>query len=146
MKKIFIGLLLLLLANFAFAQKDPIEKVWYNASKTAKIQVYKAVNGKFYGKIIWLQKPNDANDKPRTDIENPNKNLRNIPLLHLIILKDFRSPKNDSNIYEDGTVYDPNTGKTYCGKLILAAKTLSLKGYICGLSWFSRTSVWTIAE
>ncbi len=145
MKKICFGLLLLLTASYAFAEKDPVEKIWYNASKTAKIQVYKAVDGKFYGKIIWLLKPNDDKGKPRTDIENSKINLRNDPLLNLIILKSFHK-SIDAGMYEGGTVYDPNTGKTYCGKLILAGKELRLKGYICGLSWFNRTSVWTLAE
>lgn len=145
MKKIFFGFLLLMITNITFAQKDAIEKIWYNASKTAKIQVYKAIDGKFYGKIIWLKKPNDDAGKPRTDIENTKASLQKTPLLNLMILKSFRK-SSEPGMYEGGTVYDPNTGKTWCGKLILASNELRLKGYICGLSWFSRTSIWTLAE
>lgn len=128
------------------AQKAPVEHTWYNAEKTSKIQIYKAVDGKYYGKITWLKDPNDANGKPRTDINNPKENLRNTPLLNYPMLKGFTQNKDDANIYEDGTVYDPRNGKTYCGKLTVDGKELKLKGFICGLSLFSRTNVWTLAD
>ncbi len=136
------GLLLLSLAK-SFAQ-DPVEKTWYNAEKTARIQVYKASDGKFYGKIVWLQHPNDDHGQPRTDSKNPKENLRSKPLLNSLILKSF-TRSDEANVYEGGTVYDPNTGKTYCGRLTLNGNELKLKGYICGFSLLGRTSVWTLA-
>lgn len=131
---------------FTYAQKAPIEHTWYNAEKTSKIQIYKAVDGKYYGKITWLSKPNDENGKPRTDVKNPKENLRATPLLNYPILKAFNINKKNSNIYEDGTVYDPKSGKTYCGKLTVEGKTLKLKGFICGFSLLSRSTNWELAE
>lgn len=133
-------------AIHTYAQQTTAERIWYNAEKTSKIQIYKAVDGKFYGKIVWLQKPADESGKPRTDIKNPKENLRNTPLLNYPILKGFIQNAEDPNVFEDGTVYDPNNGKTYCGKLTVNNKELKLKGFICGFSLLSRSSIWTLAE
>jgi uncharacterized protein (DUF2147 family) len=119
------------------AQSDKIEGIWLNEEKDAKIQIYKARDGKFYGKIIWLKEPT-KNGKPKTDEKNPKQNLKNQPLVDLIILKGFEM---DGNSYEDGTIYDPNNGKTYDCKMTYKGKTLSIRGYI-GISLFGRTTVW----
>ncbi|HSK11577.1 MAG TPA: hypothetical protein VK907_00100, partial [Phnomibacter sp.] len=63
----FILVCSVILSGTLFAQKDPIERIWYNQEKTSKIQVYKANDGKYYGKIVWLETPNDPSGKPRTD-------------------------------------------------------------------------------
>ncbi|RFM25691.1 DUF2147 domain-containing protein [Deminuibacter soli] len=146
MKNYLLAALLCLCTLAAFAQKEPIEKTWFNEEKTAKIEVYKAVDGKLYGKLVWMQDATDANGKPRTDSKNPNESLRNTPLMNYPILKGFTKGKTEG-VYEGGTVYDPKTGKTYCGKLTLQAggNELKLKGYICSFSMLGRTSVWTVA-
>ncbi|MFL9482318.1 DUF2147 domain-containing protein [Chitinophagaceae bacterium LWZ2-11] len=142
-------LLLLTIVMCAFktinAQKDQIEHIWYNEEKTSKIQIYKGDDGKYYGKIVWLQTPNDKKGKPRTDEKNPNPKYQIQPLLNLVILKDF-TKTND--VYENGTVYDPNSGKTYCGKLTYSEteKEIKLRGYICSFSLFGRSSTWTLAD
>lgn len=129
-----------------YAQKASIEHTWFNAEKTSKIQIYKAVDGKYYGKIVWLSEPNDESGKPRTDVKNPKENLRTTPLLNYPILKAFTPNKKEPDVYEDGTVYDPKSGKTYCGKLTVEGKTLKLKGFICGFSLLSRSTTWEIAD
>ncbi|WP_197428923.1 DUF2147 domain-containing protein [Phnomibacter ginsenosidimutans] len=130
---------------FAVAQKHPIERTWYNAEKTSKIKIYKAVDGKYYGKIVWLKVPNDPNGKPRTDKENPDENKQQKPLMDLLILTGF-ALTNDNNVLEGGKVYDPNNGKTYCGKLTLKGNVIDLRGFLCSMSFLGRTSQWTLAE
>ena len=119
------------------AQSDKIEGVWLNEEKDAKIQIYKARDGKFYGKIVWLKDPME-NGKPKTDKKNPKDQLKAQPLVELVILKGFNM---DGNTYEDGTIYDPNNGKTYDCKMTYKGKTLAIRGFI-GLSLFGRTTVW----
>jgi len=125
--------LCLLLACFfvipVFAQKDAIENIWYNAEKTSKIEIYKATDGNFYGKIVWLKEPKDANGKPRIDKNNKEAALQSKPLMGLIILTKFKKSSN-ANEYDNGTVYDPNNGKTYCGTISINNKELKLRGYI----------------
>jgi uncharacterized protein (DUF2147 family) len=141
MKKLFLFILLSISVK-AFSQKDPIEKIWYNEEKTSKMQIYKTADGNVYGKIIWLKEPNVINGKPKVDDKNKDEKQRTTPLMGLLILSGFKK-SSEANVYDNGTVYDPNNGKLYCGKITLNGKELNLRGYICGWSWFGRTSTWT---
>lgn len=133
---------LLFICNVYCSAQDAIERIWYNQEKTAKIQVFKATDGKFYGKIVWLKEP-DRNGKPKMDDNNPNKALKTQPIMGLQILKGFK--KEDDNLYEDGTIYDPKNGKTYSCKITHKGDKLDVRGYV-GISLFGRTTVWTLAE
>ncbi|MDI3320811.1 DUF2147 domain-containing protein [Pinibacter soli] len=146
MQKTFSLFLFISICLFAKAQKEPVERVWYNQEKTSKIQVYKGTDGLFYGKLVWLAEPKDASGIPKTDVKNPEENKRNTPLQNLLILKSFKKSTGNANQFEGGTVYDPVSGKTYCGKINVSGKELKLKGYICSFSMLGRTSTWTLAE
>ena len=141
LKNIILKSVMLLLAIVAgdalYAQADRLEGVWFNDKKDAKIQIYKAKDGKFYGRILWLKEPNN-NGKPKLDDNNPKEQLQKQPLVGLMILKGF---EKDGDTYEDGTIYDPENGKTYDCIMTLKGKTVSIRGYI-GISWIGRTTVW----
>jgi uncharacterized protein (DUF2147 family) len=128
--------------SYAYAQADQIERLWYNQEKTARIQIYKSADGKFYGKIVWLKVPT-VDGKPKIDIHNPDEKKRDVPLLGLVILKDFK--KDGADGYTDGTVYDPNGGKTYSCKITYEGDKLNVRGYY-GFSWIGRTAIWTKAD
>lgn len=134
---IFIGITVV-----AKAQTDPIEKVWYNQEKTAKIQVYKAKDGRFYGKMVWLKEPLE-NGKPKVDKENPDEKKRNTPLIGLILLRGLE--KDGDHEYDNGKIYDPKNGKTYSCKITHKGNTLDLRGFV-GISLIGRTSTWTLAD
>lgn len=146
MARYFSKLLFLLLftafATTTFAQKDRVEGLWYNQEKTSKIQIYKAIDGKFYGKIVWLKEPN-KNGKPKVDENNPSDKKKNLPLMGLLVLKGFS--KDGDEMYEDGTIYDPKNGKTYDCKITYKGNELAIRGYI-GISLIGRTTTWTRAE
>lgn len=128
---------------YSYAQTDLLERnLWYNEEKTAKIQIYKATDGKFYGKIVWLKIPED-DGKPKVDKNNPDKSRKTDPLLGLLILKGFK--KDGEKGYEGGTIYDPKNGKTYSCKITSKGDILDVRGYI-GFSFIGRTTVWTKAE
>ena len=121
---------------------DPIVHLWYNSEGTAKIEVFKAEDGKYYGKIVWLKVPM-IDGKPKVDGNNPNKSRRNDPINGLMILKGFK--KHGDHTYEDGTIYDPKNGKTYSCTINHHGNTLEVRGYV-GISLFGRTTKWTMAE
>lgn len=138
---------LLFLSTASLAQKNQIEKIWYNQEKTSKIRVFLTTEGTYAGKIVWLNEPNDKDTgKPRTDKENPDETKRSTPLLDLVILRGFKPSAEDPNVYEGGKIYDPKNGKTYCGKITFKGTTLDLRGFLCSASFLGRTSTWTIAE
>lgn len=136
-----------MLINRAVAQKSPIEKVWYDEKKTCKIEIYKAIDNKYYGKMVWLNVPIDpATHQPQTDQHNPDEKLRNSPLKGLLVLKEFVQDPSDPNVLVSGTVYDADNGKTYCGKITLKDNSLDMRGCLCSLPIFGRTEKWTLAE
>lgn len=137
MKLVFVFACMLIISSVAQAQADKIEGIWLTDKKDAKIQIYKAKDGKFYGKIVWL-KDGYKDGKPKVDENNPKGNLQKNPLMGLVILKGF---EKDEEKYSDGTIYDPENGKTYDCKMNYKGKTLSIRGYI-GFSLFGRTAIW----
>ncbi|HEX8022727.1 DUF2147 domain-containing protein [Mucilaginibacter sp.] len=146
-KKHFVRFALILLTVVAVsinakAQTDKIEGLWYNDVKSAKIQITKEGNGKFYGKVVWLKEPL-KNGKPKVDEMNSDEKLRSRPRLGLPVLADF--VKDGDNKYSGGTIYDPNNGKTYSCKMTYKGETLDIRGYI-GISLFGRTTTWSRAE
>jgi uncharacterized protein (DUF2147 family) len=127
----------------ACPQTAPVTSgLWYNQEKTAKIQIFKAADGKYYGKIVWLKIP-DINGQPKVDNNNPDHSRRKDPILGLQILRSLT--KESENSYDNGTIYDPKNGKTYSCKMEHKGDKLSLRGYI-GFSLIGRTTVWTRAE
>jgi uncharacterized protein (DUF2147 family) len=146
-KKSFIRLMVLVLAITSInlsakAQTDKIEGLWYNDVKSGKILIYKEPNGKFYGKVVWLREPL-KNGKPKVDELNQDEKLRSRPRLGLPVLADFVKDGDDK--YTDGTIYDPNNGKTYSCTITYKGKTLAIRGYI-GISLFGRTTTWSRVE
>jgi uncharacterized protein (DUF2147 family) len=121
------------------ASAQEITGVWFNQEKDAKIEIYKE-NNKYFGKIVWLKEPN-RDGKPKLDAKNVKVELRSKPLMGLLLLKDF--VKKSDKEYEDGTIYDPKSGKTYsCIITVKDVNTLSIRGYV-GISFFGRTTTWT---
>lgn len=142
LRSVLLLVLLCIVSGVAMAQ-DAIERVWFNQEKTAKVQVFKATDGKYYGKIVWLKEPNNEEGKPKVDKNNPDKAKKSTPLMGLQLLKGFK--KDGETGYEDGTIYDPKNGKTYSCKINRKGETLEVRGYV-GISLIGRTTIWTKAD
>ena len=144
MQRFFSGLVITLLVSFAgalYAQvnADDILGIWFNEEKDGKVKVYKE-DGKYFGKIVW------RDDVPGTspyDVKNPDEELRKRKKVGLIILEDFVYGKEK---WEDGTIYDPKSGKTYsCIIKLEDDGSLYVRGYV-GISLIGRTTYWTRAD
>lgn len=133
-------MVLIFLSVSTFAQSaEAVVGKWFNNDKEAQIQIYKKGN-EFNGKIVWLKNPNNEDGKVKTDVKNPEDNLRTRPIWGLEILKGF---KYDDGDWEGGTIYDPKSGKTYSCKLTLNGNDkLNVRGYI-GIAIIGRTDNWT---
>lgn len=131
---------------------DQIIGDWKPSNERSVIRIYKGIkeNGedpnKYYGKIIWLSEPNDANGNPRTDINNPDEAKKKAKLKGMVNLKNLEFVGDDNEwLWDNGTIYDPNNGSEYSFKAEIDRKKpnqLSGKGYI-GVSLFGREDVWT---
>ena len=119
---------------------DAILGTWLTGEGNGMVEIYK--NGeKFQGRIVWLKEPLDTvTHKPKTDVNHPDKSVRNRPILGLVNLWGFQF--NGKDKWENGHVYDPKNGKE--SKCIISLKdinTLEVRGYI-GISLIGRTELW----
>jgi uncharacterized protein (DUF2147 family) len=107
---------------------DDIVGVWMNDEKTIKVGIEK-IGNKFYGKLVWLEKPNRPDGSPKLDEFNPDPSLRDVPFMGLRIMKDMEY--KGKGIWGGGTLYDPEHGKTYGCKVTLEDyNTAYIRGYI----------------
>ena len=120
------------------AQESRVVDNWFNEDETAHIRIFKATNGKYYGKIEWLKE-----DPDRLDVHNPDESKQKEPLLGLLILKGFGFD-TDNQQWIDGTIYDPDNGKTYDCFMWFEEDPdiLFIKGYVLGMKFVGRQTKW----
>ena len=143
MKKLMLFLSLVLFAKFiSYAQSDDVLGIWLTDEDKSQVRIFKATNGKYYGKIEWLKEDKDKKDK-----ENPDESLRDKPLIGLLILKGF-SYNNDKKQWAEGTIYDPKNGKTYDCYMWFEddMQKLQIKGYVLGMKFIGRETTWRREE
>lgn len=130
---------LTLTLNSVAQTSDAIVGIWLNQDRDAHIEITKK-GDQYYGSTVWLKNPNNADGTPKVDKENPDNSFKTREIIGLAILNDFVF---DDDEWEDGTIYDPKSGKTYsCVIEMPQENTLKVTGYI-GFSWIGRTVVWT---
>ena len=138
-KSLFLSIVIVFSLN-SFSQTlkgDEVIGTWLVGNSKAKIKIYK--NGtKYYGKMVWLREPTDTDGKPKLDKNNPDKEKQKLPLLGYDLLKDFVFEEGH---WDNGTIYDPENGKTYKCKISFREGKLDVRGYI-GFSLIGRTDVW----
>ena len=78
--------------------------------------------------------------KPKTDVNNSDASMKNVPLRGYRMLKDFQY--KGKGVWEDGTIYDPESGNTYTSVITMKdANTLDIRGYV-GVKTFGRSDTW----
>lgn len=123
---------------------DAILGHWLTEEGKARIEIYKC-QGKYCGKIVWLRDPKNEDGSIKKDTRNPEEDLQNRAIMGLNLLEGF--VYDEDYEWNDGEIYDPDSGKTYSCIITLEdnKKTLNVRGYI-GFSLIGRTSVWTKTE
>jgi uncharacterized protein (DUF2147 family) len=119
---------------------DGILGTYLTVDGGAQVSVYKAPDGTYCGKIVWLR-----DDKDRLDKNNPDPAKAGDRVLGLVILRGM-TPNDATMRWEGGTIYDPKNGKTYDAFIWRDPDhpgTLFLKGYVLGIKWLGRSTTWT---
>jgi len=143
-KYLFTAIALLFVPLFLHAQANRILGTWYNDDKTSTIDITEGPDGKYMGKISWLDEPNE-NGKPKIDDENPDPKLATRPIMGLVIVKNFQYETKNKK-WEKGSIYDPKNGKTYdCFAWFEGGdfNSLYIKGYVAGIKALGRKTIWT---
>lgn len=135
MKKI-IALLLVFSSTFIIAQTqkaDDLIGTYMTDKNEGMVEITKRDN-KYFGKLLWTK------TEGKLDTNNPDVKQQSQPLRGKEILKSFDF--NGSDLWHNGTIYDPKNGKTYSCKITRDEKgNLSVRGYI-GVSLLGRTTLW----
>ncbi len=97
---------------------DDIVGIWLieeDGKAVEKVEIYQSED-KYCGKIVWL-KSQDETDDPVTDKKNKSEDLRNRPLLNLVVFHDYEFDGESS--WVGGKFYAHRKGKTVSPKLTL---------------------------
>ena len=128
----FISLCVLSSAAVAQSTVNPADKIigiYWSPKKDAKIEIFKK-GDKYFGKSVW-------SSTRRKDLKNPDESLKKRDLLGVELLTNFTY---GDNTYNNGKIYDPNSGKTYDCKISFNGINLKVRGYV-GISLFGRTAI-----
>jgi uncharacterized protein (DUF2147 family) len=134
----FATLLLVLLPGIAVPDTSAVEGRWLTQEQDGWIRIT-LVGDSLEGSIAGA--PPGSPSEREFDDRNPDPALRDRPLDGLTIMQDFEY--DGDGRWTNGTVYDPNSGKTYrCTITQVDNNTLKIRGYI-GVSLFGRSETWT---
>ena len=131
----------LLPAIHADAASFPQEGRWITPDQAGIVEVA-ACGNSLCGIIAWLKDPLGEDGRPAVDRSNPKAELRQRPLCGLQIMGGFKPAANGG--WEDGWIYDPETGKTYTANVSMEGANLRLRGYV-GIPLFGETQLWSRA-
>ncbi|MDF1721136.1 MAG: DUF2147 domain-containing protein [Minwuia sp.] len=122
----------------AQAATDPVEGTWLTENGGAHIEIAPC-GGSMCGTIIWLKEPLREDGTPKRDINNPEEANHGNPIIGLQMIKGFKKEK--PGIWEDGEIYDPESGKTYDSNMeARGPDTLGVEGCVL---FFCQEQTWT---
>ena len=141
MKQVLVTFVLLFAMSVAgTAQVDKIVGKWKtiddkDGSAKSIVSVFKATNGKYYGKIEKMFKDSE---KLCIECEGANKNQ---PILGMMIINNLI--EKDTKL-TGGTILDPKNGKVYKCNLSIekGSDKLTVRGSLDKSGWIGRSQTW----
>jgi len=105
-----------------------------DGTSIVRLQPCETASGALCGHVVWL-----AEGEPRTDANNPDRELRDREIVGLSFLTGFQ--QEEQGVWTGGEVYNPEDGRTYRGSIEQTGpNTLELEG--CALRIFCKTQEW----
>ena len=111
-----------------------------NAADKAKVQVERATDGTYQGRIVWVETPNNPDGTPRKDNLNPDPAKRDASVGEVLMCWGL---KYKDGKWVKGTLYDPTTGKKYSIQLKMAENGKDVEArYYVGRPILGLTQIW----
>ena len=110
---------------------------WWFPDRSGQVEIYEK-DGRLFGRVLSYRVPGQL------DENNPDPKLRSRRFVGIDMIANFRFV-SESGRWEGGTIYDPDSGRTYRGLLWIDhgdAGTLWARGFV-GLSILGRTERFT---
>ena len=142
---IFMAALMMVLPSFAHGINDKADNIvgeylTDRGGSKSKVRVTKNVDGTYDAQVFWVEKPLDAKGNKRKDVKNPDKNLRNVDIDQVVVVKGLKYDANDK-VWGDTKIYDPSKGiRVNVTAEFESSEKLKLRGTILGIG---TTIYWT---
>jgi uncharacterized protein (DUF2147 family) len=140
MKTLLTIVLIMAFSVAGFAQVDKIVGKWKtiddkDGSEKSIVNIYKAANGKYFGKIEKLFK---EPEKLCTECEGA---LKNQPVFGMTIVNNMIEKEGKLT---GGTILDPKNGKVYkCNMSVEKGfEKLNVRGSLDSRGWIGRSQTW----
>ena len=138
---ILAGIVVLAMVDAASAQAvETAQGVWMDQDGESNIEILPC-GDTLCGRIVWLREPTNSDGSPKTDVNNPKRELRGQPIMGLTILTGLR-PTSGKPQQLEGTVYNARNGELYDIYLQPAGATMKVEGcavyILCGSQTWQR--------
>ena len=142
MKRFFLTLMMVVTCTLAaFSQNAAADRICGTylaklSKNDAKVKVFQ-YNGGYRLQVIWLKETKNEDGSLKVDSKNPNASKRKTPLSQVVLVDKVTY---EDGIWQNGEIYDPQSGKTYKTELRLNGKDLEVRGK---LGPFHKSMHWT---
>ena len=128
-------------SSFSRTNPDDVVGTWVSDAQDSKMEIYRSGNT-YCGKLLagWGNTFYEKDGKTlKKDAKNPDRTLRNRPLLNLEFITDLTYAEGE---YRDGRLYVAQLGRTVSCQLKFNQHTLVMRVYV-GFPWLGMTKKWT---
>lgn len=142
MKSFILTLMCLFAFNIAAQAQHPLnnnaDSIIGNYSSDrggsqSKVRVTKNSDGTYDAQIYWVEHPYDKDGKKRKDVKNPDKELRNVDIDQVVIVKGLQYDAAKKR-WSGAKIYDPTKGlRVNATAEFETADKLKLRGTILGV-------------
>ena len=132
----------LLAAAPCLAAADPAFGLWRTENGKAVVEIGPC-GASACGRIVWLRDPMGEDGAPLRDRRNPDAALRDRPVCGMALIEGFA--RDGEGVWEGGSIYSAENGKTYTANMKVEDGALRLRGYV-GVPLFGETQVWGRVE
>ena len=148
MKKLLLTLfcaLALALPSFAQGLNDKADNIvgeylTNRGGSKSKVRITKNADGTYNAQVFWVEKPFDAQGNKRKDVKNPDKNLRNVDIDKVVLVKGLKYDADDKE-WGGAKIYDPTKGmRVNATAEFVEPNKLKLRATILGIG---KTLYWT---
>ncbi|MBR5945962.1 DUF2147 domain-containing protein [bacterium] len=114
MKKMILVLFALFFSIVLFAQNDKADNIigtylCGTGIDAYRVRIERLSDGSYKGTVCWTADLYDASGKKKTDVKNPDKALRNVPLDQVVIFTGLQYNAEKQH-WSDTKIYDPDRG------------------------------------
>ena len=138
MKKMILALFALFFSIVLFAQNDKADNIigtylCGTGIDAYRVRIERLSDGSYKGTVCWTADLYDTSGKKKTDVKNPDKALRNVPMDQVVIFTGLQYNAEKQH-WSDTKIYDPDRGiRVKMTAKFEGGKTLVVRGTVLGV-------------